>query len=211
MLNGINADPKWANLGARDFHLTAGSPAIDSANSGISGQPGSDVAGVARVDDPATPNPGVGPRTYDDRGAYEFQPSGDLPPSVALVVSPSSGVFPLPVSVDASGSSDGDATPIASYKFDFGDGSAVVGPQAGATATHTYSVAGTYVVTATVTDTGGQVLVDDTNGDRRGSGAERHVEGDSGLGDAAAADHGGCVRVERSRSESDCELQLRFR
>ena len=156
MLNGINADPKWADIGARDFHLTAGSPAIDSASSGITGQPGSDVAGVVRVDDPATTNSGVGPRTYDDRGAYEFQPSGDLPPSVALVVSPSSGVFPLPVSVDASGSSDSDATPIASYKFDFGDGSAVVGPQAGATATHTYSVAGTYLVTATVTDTAGK-------------------------------------------------------
>ena len=61
MLNGINADPKWANIGARDFHLTAGSPAIDSASSGITGQPGSDVAGVARVDDPATTNSGRRP------------------------------------------------------------------------------------------------------------------------------------------------------
>ncbi|MFY9577988.1 MAG: PKD domain-containing protein [Gaiellaceae bacterium] len=156
MLNGVQADPRWANVGAGDFHLTAGSPAIDSANSGSSGQPPADVEGTVRVDDPATSNTGAGPRTYDDRGAYEFQPSGDLPPSVALAVSPSSGVFPLAVTADASGSSDTDATPIASYSFSFGDGSAVVGPQAGATATHTYTAAGTYTVTATATDTGGQ-------------------------------------------------------
>ena len=37
--HGIQADPKWASPGAGDFHLTAGSPAIDSANSGASGQP----------------------------------------------------------------------------------------------------------------------------------------------------------------------------
>jgi parallel beta-helix repeat protein len=65
-------DPKWRNLAARDFHLAAGSPAIDSADSGVAGQPASDVEGTARIDDPATPNTGAGPRAYDDRGAYEF-------------------------------------------------------------------------------------------------------------------------------------------
>jgi PKD repeat protein len=78
----------------------------------------------------------------------------DAPPSAALTLSPSSGTAPLQVSADASASSDTDATPISSYRFDFGDG-AVVGPQAGATASHTYSVAGTYTVTVTVTDTTG--------------------------------------------------------
>ena len=71
---GIEADPMWANPLAGDFHLSAGSPAIDSANSGASGQPATDADGNARVDDPGTPNTGVGPRAYDDRGAYEFQP-----------------------------------------------------------------------------------------------------------------------------------------
>ena len=71
---GLDADPRWTNPSGGDFHLTAGSPAIDSANSGASGQPGLDADGHARVDDPATPNTGVGPRAYDDRGAYEFQP-----------------------------------------------------------------------------------------------------------------------------------------
>jgi parallel beta-helix repeat protein len=157
MLHGINADPKWRNTSALDFHLTAGSPAIDYADSGTSGQPALDVEGHPRVDDPATPNTGFGPRAYDDAGAFEFQPpSGDLPPSAALTVSPSSGSAPLAVTADASGSSDTDATPIASYSFDFGDGSATVGPQPGATASHTYTATGTYTVTVTVTDTGGQ-------------------------------------------------------
>jgi PKD repeat protein len=59
---------------------------------------------------------------------------------------------PLTVLADASGSTDTDATPIANYKFNFGDGTAPVGPQSGATATHTYSVPGNYTVIVTVTD-----------------------------------------------------------
>src|SRR5205807_3888499 len=60
----------------------------------------------------------------------------------------------LAVTADASLSSDGDSTPIASYKFDFGDGT-VVGPQAAAKASHTYTAGGTFNVTVTVVDTGG--------------------------------------------------------
>ena len=155
-LHGIQADPKWVSAAATNFHLIDGSPAIDSANSGTGGQPLADVEGNPRVDDLAIANAGAGPRTYDDRGAYEFQPPPDLAPSAALTVSPSSGTAPLAVTANASGSSDADATPIATYAFDFGDGSALVGPQAGATATHTYSAAGTFTVTVTVTDTAGQ-------------------------------------------------------
>ena len=71
--HGLDTDPKWVDRDAGDLHLTPGSAAIDSANSGASGQPDLDFEGTARVDDPATPNTGVGPRSYDDRGAYEFQ------------------------------------------------------------------------------------------------------------------------------------------
>jgi parallel beta-helix repeat protein len=74
MAHGAVADPEWANPSAGDFQLTAGSPAIDSANSAVSGQPGSDIDDQPRVDDPATANTGAGPRSYDDRGADEFQP-----------------------------------------------------------------------------------------------------------------------------------------
>jgi len=33
-----------------------------------------DIEGNGRVDDPATTDSGLGPRSYDDRGAYEYQP-----------------------------------------------------------------------------------------------------------------------------------------
>jgi PKD repeat protein len=79
----------------------------------------------------------------------------DAPPSAALAITPSSGGAPLAVSADASGSRDDDATPIASYRFDFGDGTTAVGPQAAALANHTYTAAGVYTATVTVTDTAG--------------------------------------------------------
>jgi parallel beta-helix repeat protein len=152
---GIEGDPKWKSPGTGDFHLTAGSPATDSADSAASGQPAADVEGGLRFDDPGTPNTGGGLRSYDDRGAYELRPAGDAPPTAVLEVSPSSGTVDLSVLADASGSSDPDVTPIASYSFDFGDGSAVVGPQSQATAAHTYTQPGSYTVTVTVTDAGG--------------------------------------------------------
>jgi parallel beta-helix repeat protein len=59
-----------------DYYLNPGSPAIDSANADAPSQPLTDIIGNAHVDDPATPNTGAGVRTYDDRGAYEYLPSG---------------------------------------------------------------------------------------------------------------------------------------
>jgi parallel beta-helix repeat protein len=155
---GLQADPKWKSPSTGDFHLTAGSPAIDSANSGVSGQPSTDVEGFARFDDPDTANTGLGPRAYDDRGAYEFGgvfgPPPDSPPVASLTVT-SPSPQSLDVTADASASTDVDDTPIASYSFDFGDVTAVVGPQPQATALHTYAAPGTYTVTVTVTDTAG--------------------------------------------------------
>jgi parallel beta-helix repeat protein len=156
--HGLQADPDWAAPVNGDLHLLEGSPGIDSADSGVSGEPPTDADGNARVDDPATANMGAGPRRYDDRGAYEFQSgeAGDAPPSASLHVSPSSGTAPLTVAADASASTDTDATPIGSFLFDFGDGSPAVGPQTSATANHTYETYGAFTVTVTVTDTGGQ-------------------------------------------------------
>jgi parallel beta-helix repeat protein len=151
--HGIFADPRWVDPAGGDFRLRAGSPAIDSADSSVSGQPSTDVLGNARIDDPATVNTGFGPRTYDDRGAYEFQP-GQAPPNAALSVAPSSGTAPLHVVADASSSTGGGA-PISTYTFDFGDGTTAVGPQSSATASHTYSSPGNYTVTVTVTDSAG--------------------------------------------------------
>ena len=72
--HGRGGNPRFRNAAAGNFALTAGSPAIDSANSGVTGHPSVDAKGRARRDDPDTPNTGVGPRTFDDRGAYEFAP-----------------------------------------------------------------------------------------------------------------------------------------
>ncbi|MFL5926119.1 MAG: PKD domain-containing protein [Gaiellaceae bacterium] len=157
--HGVQADARWQNAAAGDFHLTAGSPAIDAANSGVSAQPATDVEGNARVDDPATPDTGAGAPPYADRGAYELQagPLAEAAPVARVAAGPSSGTAPLTVTADASGSTDGDATPIAGYTFDFGDGSATIGPGGAPTATHTYSATGTYTVTVTVTDTAGLV------------------------------------------------------
>jgi parallel beta-helix repeat protein len=69
---GIEADPKFADPAAGNFRLLAGSPAIDSADSGANGQQTTDIEGKGRVDDPATANTGAGPRAYDDRGAHEL-------------------------------------------------------------------------------------------------------------------------------------------
>jgi PKD repeat protein len=62
----------------------------------------------------------------------------------------------LTVSADASTSTDADLTPIATCRFDFGDGtSPVTTTWPTATAQHTYTVAGNFTVRLTVTDTGG--------------------------------------------------------
>jgi parallel beta-helix repeat protein len=153
--SGIFANPKFTNAAAGNFQLTAGSPAIDSANAAASGEQTTDILGNPRVDDPATPNSGNPSGSYYDRGAYEYQGGGGTPsgPTAALTASPASGTAPLSVTADASGSTAGSA-PISSYSFNFGDGS-TTGPQSGPTATHTYQSAGSYTVTVTVTDNNG--------------------------------------------------------
>jgi parallel beta-helix repeat protein len=150
---GSQADPRWASPDTGNLRLTAGSPAIDSADSGVSGQQSVDLAGTARYDDPAVADTGVGARSYDDRGAYEA-PAGttDASPTAVLTVTPQSGSAPITVTANAAGSSDDDS--IVSYAFDFGDGTST-GPQSGASATHQFTVAGTYNVTVAVTDTAG--------------------------------------------------------
>ncbi|MBI3607787.1 MAG: PKD domain-containing protein [Nitrospirae bacterium] len=143
----IQDDPRFVDPSAGNFHLRAGSPAIDSADSSVPNWPPTDAAGRAPVDDPATANAGVGPMVYADRNVLEF-----IPPQAVVTVTPASGTAPLTVTADASASGGPDAA-IVSYQFDFGDGT-VVGPQAGATATHTYAP-GTWTASVAVTDSAG--------------------------------------------------------
>ncbi|GAA1961624.1 PKD domain-containing protein [Catenulispora subtropica] len=149
------ADPEFVNATGGDFHLREGSPAIDSADSSVTGWQNTDTEGDRRVDDPNVADSGVGPRAFDDRGAYEFQPAANPVLSARLAVSPASGTAPLVVTVDATGSSAG-ANPIASYTFDFGDGTAPVKVNAPATSVqHTYAKTGSFTVVLTVTDSTG--------------------------------------------------------
>ena len=89
----------------------------------------------------------------DDAAVVNVAP--DSPPSAALTVGPGSGGGALDVTADALSSTAGKG--IAGYTFDFGDGSPATGPQAAATAAHTYDAPGTYAVAVRVTNAAGNV------------------------------------------------------
>ncbi len=72
---------------------------------------------------------------------------GNAAPIAKLSVTPTGGTAPLVVTADATASIDPDGT-IASTKINFGDGTVVSGVKT----SHTYSTAGNYTVTVTVTD-----------------------------------------------------------
>lgn len=81
--------------------------------------------------------------------------TGNFPPVADLVAtSPTEGVAPLTVTVDASGSYDPDpGDSIIGHQIDWGDGSS---PTTGVlSASHQYGSAGSFTILLTVTDTGG--------------------------------------------------------
>lgn len=84
--HSLQADPRFVDPGGADFHLLAGSPAIDAATSGVAGWPPTDAEGRARVDDPGVTNTGAGPVPYADRGALEFVPTPPPPGSPPVVI-----------------------------------------------------------------------------------------------------------------------------
>lgn len=102
---------------------------------------------------PATPN---NTAIYDLGGEFEhtlIDPVNCLlaVPLAVLAADRTAGPAPLAVTFDATGSTPNGA-PIASYTFDFGDGSAPV-TQADPSVQHTYVAAGGFIATLTVTDT----------------------------------------------------------
>jgi hypothetical protein len=87
---------------------------------------------------------------YTLAGNLACEPS--VPPIAQLTATPSSGPAPLSVTFDGSGSSEPDlCDTIASYTFDFGDGSPPV-TQATATIAHNYVVDGEFPARLKVTD-----------------------------------------------------------
>jgi PKD repeat protein len=77
-------------------------------------------------------------------------PTVNNPPTASFIADPTSGVAPLTVEFDASGSNDTDGS-IVSYAWNFGDGAY----DTGSTLSHTYTASGTYTVMLTVTDDDG--------------------------------------------------------
>lgn len=72
----------------------------------------------------------------------------NLPPTPSFTTTPPTGLAPLAVQFDASASADPDGS-ITGYRWTFGDGTA---NGSGAVTGHTFTAAGNYVVTLTVTD-----------------------------------------------------------
>src|SRR5689334_3521626 len=82
-------------------------------------------------------------------------PPPESPPVARLTVRPTTPDG-LEVLADGSATTDADSTAVASYQFDFGDGSPPVTTFAPtARTTHTYADSGTFTVTLVATDTGG--------------------------------------------------------
>lgn len=78
----------------------------------------------------------------------------DNPPTAILNATPVGGAPPLRVTANASFSWDRDATGIVGYQFNWGDG-LTTNLQASPTATHLYSVSGSYRLTVIVVDSAG--------------------------------------------------------
>ena len=92
---------------------------------------------------------------YGSVGQYAISGSAPAgagqPPIASLAATPVSGTVPLAVSFSASGSTDPDGSVVA-FEWNFGDGST---PASGASASHVYSVTGSYAAQLKVTDNAG--------------------------------------------------------
>jgi len=139
----MTVEPSFVSAAAivPNLALKAPSALIDA------GEPGdplsTDILGAARVVD----GDGSG-GARSDMGAYEYQRRA---PVAKLSAEPIAGIVGAPVEFSAKGSTDPDPGDTLSYSWDFGDGTS----GSGLTATHTFTSAGTKIVTLTVTDSGG--------------------------------------------------------
>lgn len=107
------------------------------------------------IDGTAPGDPLTAYNDYDSLGQYALTgtlvPTGNQPPVAVASGTPTSGTAPLSVNFSSNGSYDPDGT-IASFNWDFGDGTAT---SSLAAPSHTYNTSGTYVASLVVTDNGG--------------------------------------------------------
>ncbi|WFE37769.1 right-handed parallel beta-helix repeat-containing protein [Micromonospora sp. WMMD998] len=147
---GLAAFRAASGQGAHDLDTPGPSGGHDSANSAAPGYPATDRNGTARVDDPAVPNTGAGPTPWADRGPIETVRA----PDARFTLTPDLDTGS--VTVDASTTVPG-VVPVATYRFDFGDGTVVT--QDTPAATHRYASRNTYAVSVRVTGTDGRTDV----------------------------------------------------
>jgi len=157
------------------YDPTTGTIVIVASAADLGLQAGDTVTGFNSASVQAVTTPALGgAETLDEmpdglayQGSFAVQANEacapNAAPTAALSASPRSGNVPLQVAFDASGSSDPDAgDSVASYTFDFGDGSAPV-TQSTPTVTHTYSNAGEFQAKLTVTDSHGKQSFNDAS------------------------------------------------
>jgi PKD repeat protein len=89
----------------------------------------------------------VGKASLKNQMSNSVPYSKNVPPVAALSATPASALSGTAVTASTAGSSDADGT-VVSSNIDFGDGTIAAGPAA----SHAYTRAGTYAITATVTD-----------------------------------------------------------
>ena len=146
----------WGDYGA-GFLRTAG-----FGESGALGPMGEFGQGWTAVDLKTAPNGDLAWVDVGDWGAGTasvermIYTPGNRRPTAVAAADPDEGDVPLTVEFDASGSTDPDGDEL-TYRWDFADGSA---PAGGALATHTYTEAGTYLASLTVTDARGRAHTD---------------------------------------------------
>jgi len=145
--HGVGGDPLFADTANGDFHPGIGA-ATDNADASTAGFQAADFDGMPPLDLPSVANTGAGVPDFADRGALEYREGG---PEAKLTVSPKKA-RPGDV-VQADGSRSSDDVGIASYRFDWGDGTSTT--QAGPVATHSFTEKGKYHVRLTVTDGAG--------------------------------------------------------
>ncbi|MDI5969428.1 PKD domain-containing protein [Streptomyces sp. SL13] len=125
---------------------------IDAANADAPGELATDVNGFRHGDDPSVSNTGTGSIGYADRGAVELHDTVTVPGTVH--VTPPEHIVPFTATVPVGDATDAWGEPL-TYSVDFGDGGQPVTGTAADPPQHTYTVAGLYTETVTMTDTDG--------------------------------------------------------